>query len=106
MSCAWFHGCSMWEELQAQFSIMHTLAYSSEIAPTGHVPAQEPQLIQVSGLISNFPSPSEIAPTGQPPAQEPQEIHESEITNAIIAFLLILYNAKAILIHFCVYDKC
>lgn len=59
------------------------VAYSSEIAPTGHTPAQEPQLMQTDPSISNLPSPSEIAPTGHCPAQEPQEIHASLITYAI-----------------------
>lgn len=58
--------------------------YSSEIAPTGHTPAQEPQLIQVLGSISNLPSPSLIAPTGHCPAQEPQEIQASLITYAMM----------------------
>ena len=58
--------------------------YASEIAPTGHPPAQEPQLIQVLESISNFPSPSLIAPTGHCPAQAPQEIQESPITYAMI----------------------
>ena len=57
--------------------------YSSEIAPTGHPPAQEPQLMQTDPSISNLPSPSEIAPTGHCPAQAPQEIHASPITYAI-----------------------
>lgn len=59
------------------------VSYSSEIAPTGHPPAQEPQLMQTDPSISNLPSPSEIAPTGHCPAQEPQEIHASPITYAI-----------------------
>lgn len=57
---------------------------SSEIAPTGHAPAQEPQLMHAPGSISNLPSPALIAPTGHCPAQEPQLIQESPITYAII----------------------
>ena len=69
---------------QSSHHLFDALNYSSEIAPVGQVPAQAPQLMQVSLSISNFPSPSEIAPTGQAPAQAPQETHESEITNAIV----------------------
>ena len=74
--------------------------YSSEIAPTGHVPAQAPQLMHVLESISNFPSPSEIALTGQPPAQDPQEMQESEITNAITLTSLLCMSTNVILIHF------
>lgn len=56
----------------------------SEIAPTGHTPAQEPQLMQVLGSISNLPSPMLIAPTGHAPSQEPQATQELPITYAII----------------------
>ena len=49
-------------------------------APTGQVPAQAPQSMQVSGSITYLPSPSEIAPTGQSLAQAPQAIHSSLIT--------------------------
>jgi hypothetical protein len=70
--------------------------YSSTIAPTGHPPAQEPQLIHVAASISNLPSPSAIAPTGHCPAQAPQEIQASEITYAIILILLI--DKKSLLI--------
>ena len=56
----------------------------SAIAPTGHCPAQEPQSIQASGLISNLPSPAEIAPTGHCPSQEPQLMQESPIQYAMI----------------------
>lgn len=58
--------------------------YSSEIAPVGHVPAQEPQEMHESASISNLPSPSEIAPTGQEPAQAPHATQLSPITNAMI----------------------
>ncbi len=60
------------------------VAYQSDsIAPTGQAPAQEPQLMHLSGSISNFPSPCEIAPTGHCPAHEPQLMQESLIVNAI-----------------------
>lgn len=65
-----------------QFSIL-CKNYSSEIAPVGQEPAQEPQEMQLSASISNLPSPSEIAPTGQEPAQAPQDTQLSPITNAI-----------------------
>lgn len=71
------------EKLAKRVSLGFALNYSSEIAPTGHPPAQEPQLMQVLGSISNFPSPSLIAPTGHCPAQAPQEIQASPITYAI-----------------------
>ena len=58
--------------------------YSSEIAPVGHVPAQDPQEMHESASISNLPSPSEIAPTGQEPAQAPHATQLSPITNAMI----------------------
>lgn len=67
--------------------------YSSEIAPTGHTPAQEPQLMQVSGSISYLPSPSLIAPTGHPPAQVPHDTQLSLITKAIFLYLLLLFLA-------------
>jgi hypothetical protein len=57
--------------------------YSSFGAPTGQTPAQEPQEIQVSGLISYLPSPSEIAFTGHSEAHAPQEMHSSPILYAI-----------------------
>ncbi len=57
--------------------------YSSEIAPTGQLPAHVPQEIHVSGSITYCPSPSEIAPTGQLPAHVPHEIQELSITYAI-----------------------
>jgi hypothetical protein len=56
---------------------------------TGHPAAQAPQLMQVSGSITNFPPSSDIAPTGHVPAHEPQPIQESPITYAIFNFLLI-----------------
>lgn len=59
-------------------------AYASAITPVGHVPAQAPQLMQLSASISNFPSPSEIAPTGHAPAQAPQDTQPSLITYAIL----------------------
>lgn len=62
--------------------------YSSEIVPTGQVPAHEPQEMQAAASISNLPSPSLIAPTGQEPAQAPQDTQLSPITNAIIIILL------------------
>lgn len=64
------------------------IPYSSEIAPAGQVPAQEPQEMQADESISNLPSPSEIAPTGQEPAQAPQDTQLSPITNAMIILLL------------------
>jgi len=67
------------------------LIYSSEIAPAGQEPAQEPQLMHVSASITNWPSPSEIAPTGQEPAQAPQDKQASEITNAITDNLLLIF---------------
>ena len=38
--------------------------------------------MQVSGSITNLPSPSEIALTGQPAAHAPQEMHSSLIAYA------------------------
>lgn len=61
--------------------------YASEGAPTGHVPAHAPQLMQVSASITYLPSPSEIAFTGQPSAQAPQAMQSSEITYAISVYL-------------------
>ncbi len=63
--------------------------YSSEMQLTGQPAAQAPQLMQLSGLITNVPPLSEIAPTGQVPAHEPQPMHEpSSITYAILFILL------------------
>ena len=72
------------------FHTFNTSDYSSEIAPTGHPPAHEPQLMHVSGLISNLPSPAEIAPTGHVPSQAPQLTQASPITNAIFVSSLII----------------
>ena len=73
----------------------------SEIAPTGQVPAQDPQSMQASASMLYWVSPWEIAPTGQPSAQEPQEMQESEILYAIIftSLMVLLYTAKRILQH-------
>ena len=57
--------------------------YSSEGAPTGQVPAQAPQLMQVSASMTNLPSPSEMALTGHSAAQAPQLMQSSEILYAI-----------------------
>ena len=73
---AYRHKKSRPAKLPALISVSH---YSSEIAPTGHSPAQAPQEMQVSALISYLPSPSLIAPMGQAPAQVPQEMQPSEI---------------------------
>ena len=61
--------------------------YASEGAPTGQVPAQAPQLTQVSASITYLPSPSEIAFTGHPSAQAPQAMQSSEITYAMLNYL-------------------
>lgn len=74
--------------------------YSSEIAPVGQVPAQEPQEMQAVASISNLPSPSEIAPTGQEPAQAPQDTQLSPITNAIIIILLLLSELYCLLVKY------
>ena len=59
-------------------------SYSSEIAPVGHCPAQEPQLMHVLASISNLPSPMLIAPTGHWLSHAPQATQASLITYAII----------------------
>lgn len=51
-------------------------------APTGQTSAHAPHSVQVSGSITNLPSPSEIALTGQPAAHAPQEMHSSLIAYA------------------------
>ena len=58
-------------------------SYASEIASTGHVDAQAPQSIHVSGSIWYWSPPSEIASTGQSAAQAPQEMQASEILYAM-----------------------
>lgn len=64
----------------------------SEIAPTGHAPAQVPQLTQAFSSISNLPPASLMAPTGQAPAQVPQPTQASEILYAMLKHLL-LYSS-------------
>lgn len=52
---------------------------------TGQPAAHAPQLMQLSASIANVPPLSAIAPTGHVPAHEPQPMHEpSSITYAII----------------------
>lgn len=63
-------------------------------APTGQVPAQAPQSMQASASITYLPSPSEIAFTGQPSAQAPQAMQSSEITYAIIIYLLYVFGCE------------
>ena len=48
----------------AKRELFSSYNYSSEIAPVGQAPAQEPQEIHLSASISYFPSPMLIAPTG------------------------------------------
>jgi hypothetical protein len=48
---------------------------STEIAITGHTPAQVPQEMHFVGSIQYLPSFGEIAITGHTPAQVPQEMH-------------------------------
>ena len=62
-------------------------SYSSTGAPTGQVPAQAPQLMQVSASMTYLPSPSEIAFTGHSAAQAPQLMHSSVILNAMLFHL-------------------
>ena len=54
--------------------------FYSEIASTGHTPAQTPHEMHFSASMTYWVSPSEIASFGQLPAQEPQLMHASEIT--------------------------
>lgn len=61
--------------------------YSSLGAPTGQVPAQAPQEMQVSASITYLPSPSLIALTGHSSAHAPQAMHSSLITYAIVKHL-------------------
>ena len=53
--------------------------YCCSGAPTGQVPAQAPQSMHSSALITYLPSCSEIALTGQPSAQAPQPRHVSAL---------------------------
>ena len=59
------------------------------IAPTGQAPAHVPQSTHASASITYCPSPAAIAPTGHSPSHVPQLTQASEITYAIILFLLI-----------------
>jgi hypothetical protein len=58
--------------------------YSPLIAPVGQPSSQAQQSMQTSGSTTYFVSPSEIAETGQVAAQAPQLTHSSEITCAIL----------------------
>jgi hypothetical protein len=62
--------------------------YSWAGAPTGQVPAQAPHSMHLSGSITYLPSPSEIASTGHSDWQAPHMMHSSEITYAIVVYLL------------------
>ena len=59
------------------------------IASFGHSASQVPQSRHASASITYFPSPSLIASAGQTAAQEPQDTQSSEITYAIIIYLLV-----------------
>ena len=53
--------------------------YSSDIAFTGHTPAHEPQLTQMSALMTCRPSSSKIAETGHSLVQASQLMQAFEI---------------------------
>jgi hypothetical protein len=55
--------------------------------------------MQVSASITYFPSASEIASTGHSPAQAPQATQSSEILYAMIQNLLFLFDTS-IVTHF------
>ena len=57
-------------------------AYASTGAFTGHTPAQAPQEIHSSSLITYFESPAAIHETGHSLSQAPQLIHSSLIEYA------------------------
>jgi len=54
-------------------------SYSSDIAFTGHTPAQDPQLTQMLASITCFPFCSEIAETGHSAVQASQLMQALEI---------------------------
>ena len=56
----------------------------SEIAPTGHTEAHEPQLTHLSSAIVRLSFTSLIASDGHSLSQAPQLMHSSEILKAIL----------------------
>ena len=75
-------------------SCIMSMDYSWLIAPVGQAPAHVPHSTQASASITYWLSPAEIAPTGHCPSQVPQLTQESEITYAIIMFLLKIKTYK------------
>ena len=75
--------------MDSRFVLIFCENYSAEIAPVGQTPSHVPQLTHASASITYCPSPWLIAPTGHSPSHVPQLTQASEITYAIIKFLLI-----------------
>ena len=70
------------------------------IAPIGHADSQAPQSMQAPASTTYFPSPSEIAPTGHEPAQLPHDTHASEIVCAIVKSSLLNIDVNVMLNYF------